>query len=79
MKVLSTGFALQARTEPVSETSNATQFSAFVMGIRDQNLSAEVIIYSNKISLHNICTICVIDSSVKGKISHICKWCGHQQ
>ena len=42
MKSLSTGFALQARTEPVSETSNATQFSAFAMGIKDQDLSAEV-------------------------------------
>ena len=43
VKVQSTGFALQARTEPVSETSNATQFSAFAMGIKDQGLSAEVL------------------------------------
>ena len=42
MKALSTGFALQGRTEPVSETSNATQFTAFAMGIKDQGLSAEV-------------------------------------
>lgn len=37
-----TGFALQGRTEPVSETSNATQFSAFAMGIKAEELSAEV-------------------------------------
>ena len=57
MKALGTGFALQARTEPVSETSNATQFSSFAMGIRNQNLSAEVIIfsmYSQYIYLHSI-------------------------
>ena len=42
VEVLSTGFALQARTEPVSETSNATQFSAFAMGIKDEDLAAEV-------------------------------------
>ena len=42
VKDLGTGFALQGRTEPVSETSNATQFSAFAMGIKAQDLSAEV-------------------------------------
>ena len=39
VEVLGTGFVLQGRTEPVSETSNATQFSAFAMGIKEEDLS----------------------------------------
>lgn len=42
IEILNTGFTLQGRTEPVSNTSNATQFSAFAMGINDEGLSAEV-------------------------------------
>ena len=42
VEVLSTGFVLQGRTEPISETTNATQFSAFAMGIKAEDLSAEV-------------------------------------
>jgi len=43
VKALETGFMFQGRTEPVSDTSNATQFSAFAMGIPEQGLSAEVL------------------------------------
>ena len=42
VKALGTGFALQARTELASEISNATKFSAVAMGIKDEDLSAEV-------------------------------------
>ena len=35
-------FALQARTEPVSEESNATQFTAFACGLLDTEARVEV-------------------------------------
>ena len=44
VKALETDFMFQGRTEPVSDTSNATQFSAFAMGIPTQGLSAEVLL-----------------------------------
>lgn len=47
VKAINTGFSLQGRTEPVSDTSNATQFSAFAMGIKEQGLSAEVKMYAH--------------------------------
>ena len=37
-----TGFVLQGRTEPISETSSATLFAAFAMGVVEDNLRAEV-------------------------------------
>lgn len=42
VKALNTGFSLQGRTEPVSNSSNATQFSSFAIGINQEGLSAEV-------------------------------------
>ena len=55
VKALHTGFSVQGRTQPVSNTSNATQFSAFAMGIREQDLSAEVRVCTHQydIPCHN--------------------------
>lgn len=56
------GFVLQGRTEPVSNTSNATQFSAFALGIKDEGLFSEV---STLYSVHYTLTLLLLFQKVR--------------